>query len=249
MATLKDGLFLVRVCTKCDESLPLTDEYFYWRKDRGRFETRCLDCRRKAGRDYRENNKETIKEYKKEYYENNKENNKEQRKEHRNGHASFKVFAEQLTVDESPKDDGNGYMLALCTYCGKYFHPTINAVKNRIDSLLGRVGGEKRLYCSDGCKEACPIFYQKLWPKGYKKATSREVDPLIRQLCLKRDEYTCQKCERTIDKIELHAHHIEGAVQQPMIANDVENTITLCIDCHQWVHTQDGCTYYDLRCS
>jgi len=67
-------------------------------------------------------------------------------------------------------------------------------------------------------------------------------------MCLARDNYECQKCGAIIDEIELHAHHIEGKTLQPMLANDVDNTITLCKPCHKWVHKQKGCTNYDLRC-
>jgi len=165
-----------------------------------------------------------------------------------NEKASFQIYGNQLTIEEDPKDDGDDYLIVKCAYCGKYFRPIIMDVNNRIQCLKGRIGGESRLYCSKGCKHACPIFYKSKWPKGFKKASSREVDPLIRQLCLARDNYTCQKCGKTIDEIELHAHHIEGVAQMPLLANDVDNTITLCKPCHQWVHRQKDCTYYDLRC-
>ena len=210
-------------------------------------------------KEYRENNKEGINEKRrewqknnkekiKEYYENNKEKIKEYRKEYTGSPALFVTYASQLTVEEDSIEGEDGKLLCKCAYCGQYFYPTTLSVVNRIGCLSGRMIGEMRLYCSKGCKSACPIFKQKTWPKGYKPASSREVDPLIRQMCLKRDNYTCQKCEKTIDQIELHAHHIEGAVQQPMLANDVDNTITLCKPCHKWVHKQKGCTNYDLRC-
>ena len=154
----------------------------------------------------------------------------------------------QLTIEEDPIEGKNGLLLIKCAYCGKYFYPTNVIIRRRINVLKGQALGEARLYCSEGCKDACPIFNQILWPKGFKPATSREVNPLVRQMCLERDEYTCQRCGKTIDEIELHAHHIEGITQQPMLANDVKNTITLCKPCHIWVHQQDGCTNRDLRC-
>jgi len=185
----------------------------------------------------------------KKLYKNNKDVVKKEAKIYRNKIALFASFYDKLTIDENPKNDGNGYLLVKCTYCGKYFYPTNMDIIRRIQVFNGTVAGENRLYCSDGCKDACPIFNQKKWPKGFKKATSREVNPLIRQMCLARDDYECQRCGKTIKEIELHSHHIEGTVQQPMLANDVENTITLCKPCHKLVHTQEGCTYYDLRCN
>ncbi len=224
-------------------------------------------------REYRKNNLDALRAYQREYNQKHKkelnigrknnpdklkivsdrsvkkniENVRQCSRNYSKSFPSFKTYAPQLTIEEDPTEGEDGLLLVKCAYCGKYFIPIVSQVSSRIASLMGRSGGENRLYCSQGCKDACPIFYQVLWPKGYKKATSREVDPLIRQMCLARDGYTCQKCEKTIDEIELHAHHIEGATQMPMLANDVDNTITLCKPCHKWVHTQDGCTYYDLR--
>jgi hypothetical protein len=158
-------------------------------------------------------------------------------------------YAHKLTLDEGVKENKDGLLLVKCTYCGNHFLPTWIEVRNRINSLEGKGTGECRLYCSNGCKKACPIFNKHKYPKGFKKASSREVDPLIRQMCLARDNYECQKCGALITEAELHAHHIEGAVQQPMLANDVDNTITLCKKCHKLVHSQEGCKYSDLRCN
>jgi hypothetical protein len=75
--------------------------------------------------------------------------------------------------------------------------------------------GEGRLYCSEACKQACPIYKQLLYPKGFKAATSREVQPELRQMVLARDNYICQRCDKTKDElseegIALHCHHLEG---------------------------------------
>ena len=107
--------------------------------------------------------------------------------------ALFDKCALQLTVEEDPKKDKDGYLLITCTYCGRYFQPSVGAVRNRIQSLVGKAQGENRLYCSDGCKAACPIFHKIKWPRGFKKASSREVNPLIRQMCLAKDDYTLAK--------------------------------------------------------
>ena len=173
-------------------------------------------------------------------------------KEYDNSPALFKTYAHRLIpAVEDPKDDGNGYLLTRCTYCHRYFYPTNRMTVSRIVGIKNYGDdkrGEQRLYCSNGCKKACSIYKQKQYPKGFKPATSREVDPLVRQMALKRDNYTCQKCEKGIDEIELHAHHIEGATQMPMLSNDIGNVITFCKPCHKWIHTQDGCRYMDLKC-
>jgi 5-methylcytosine-specific restriction endonuclease McrA len=194
--------------------------------------------------EYRKNNKDKMAKYQSEWYKQNSARLAVRRK----SAVLFSIYAVQLTIDEDPIEDEDGYLVAKCAYCGRYFYPTMSEVQHRIRCLLGKSQGENRLYCSDGCKQACPIFNQKEWPKGYQPASSREVDPLIRQMCLARDNYECQRCGVLITEAELHTHHIEGAVQQPMLAHDIENTITLCKNCHKWVHSQEGCTPYDLRC-
>jgi len=76
-------------------------------------------------------------------------------------------------------------------------------------------------------KNACPIFRMRRFPKGFYLGTSREVQPELRQLVLKRDNYTCQKCDKC--NVELHCHHITGVEQNPIESADVDNCITLCI--------------------
>lgn len=228
----------------------------YYNKNKNRIDARHQNYyyknRDKIRSKYNEN-REQITNRNRNTYNKNKEkfrtNSKNYYHKNKNKKVLFSIYANKLTIEESPKEDENGYLLVKCAYCGRYFTPKYAAVHCRIRSLKGTLLGENRLYCSDGCKNACPIYQQRKFPKGYKKASSREVNPLVRQMCLVRDNYKCQRCGVSIADVELHAHHIEGAVQQPMLANDIENTITLCKSCHEWVHLQKGCTRYDLRCS
>lgn len=132
-----------------------------------------------------------------------------------------------------------------CTYCGKWFVPSNNSIYNRLQYLKGNKRySENRLYCSESCKRECPIFNQKLYPKGFKQATSREVQPQLRQMVLKKDNYTCQKCGSTE---RLHCHHIKPVVDDPIESADVDNCITYCKECHKQAHNQDGCRYNELR--
>jgi 5-methylcytosine-specific restriction endonuclease McrA len=85
---------------------------------------------------------------------------------------------------------------------------------------------------------------RKEYNKGFKPSTSREVQPELRQMVFERDEWTCQRCESTTS---LHCHHITGIEQNPIESADVDNCITFCKDCHKWVHSQEGCRYFDLR--
>jgi hypothetical protein len=214
-----------------------------------------------AAKEYYWKNRDRVLEYKKEWreehcdgnfhkkhYEKYKENIAIQSKLSGKKRVLFDTFAPQLTIEELPRRDKDGFLLVLCTYCGRYFYPTRNAVGNRIKIINGKGSGSLRLYCSDGCKSSCSIFGKEKWPKGFKRVSSREVVSELRQMALERDEYECQRCGKRIDETSLHVHHINGATQNKMISNDLWNVITLCKECHKWVHTQEGCGYNDLKC-
>jgi len=161
--------------------------------------------------------------------------------------AIFSTYASQLTVDEAVREDSDGYLLVKCTYCGKNFHPLVREVLSRIRALQISIG-EGRLYCSGNCKLACPVYNMHIWPRGFKPATSREAQPILRQVVLERDDYKCQICYKCIPDIELHCHHILGYKQHRAYAEDPDNCVSLCKKCHKKVHKLPGCNYKDLRC-
>ena len=136
-----------------------------------------------------------------------------------------------------------------CVYCGKIFVPKLAQVKHRLDIIQGISPGESNIYCSDSCKTACPTYNQKFYPKGFKLATSREVQPELRKLVLARDNYKCQICEAALTEAELHCHHIEPVSQNPIESADVDNCITLCKKHHKQVHALPTCGYTELRCN
>jgi hypothetical protein len=47
-----------------------------------------------------------------------------------------------------------------------------------------------------------------------------------------RDRHICQRCKRAGQ----HAHHVAPRSQRPDLRLDLENGMTLCLDCHEWVH-------------
>jgi hypothetical protein len=139
-----------------------------------------------------------------------------------------------------------------CTYCGKWFVPRRIDVTSRIRSLEGKIAGECRLYCSDNCKHECPIYYRVLFSavETDDNNLSREVQPQLRQIVFERDNYTCQKCRKTKDELEvgLHCHHIEGIRWEPLESADIDKCTTYCKQCHEETHKKDGCTYDDMKC-
>ena len=163
--------------------------------------------------------------------------------------AVYDTYAAQISFCEDVRrDPANSIAMQVkCAYCGKWFPPSMHAVVARIRVLYAQKGatGEARFYCSTGCKESCPTYRKKEYPKGFRKATSREVVPELRQIVLERDGWKCQKCGSTDT---LHCHHIKGYTQEKMFANDPDNCITLCKKCHREIHKTPGCGYRDLDC-
>jgi hypothetical protein len=164
----------------------------------------------------------------------------------------YNTYADQISYAEDcrrNKDDKN-VLEVKCAYCGKWFIPLIPQVYERMRSLEGKNYGEQRIYCSEQCKIECPIYHQILYPKGYKSTTSREVQPELRQLRFKIDNYTCQKCGKNQSELDcgLHCHHVEGVRWEPLESADLDKCITYCKDCHKEAHEKEGCNYYDMRC-
>ena len=161
-------------------------------------------------------------------------------------HAPQISFAEKVRRNK----ENNSLLEVACAYCGRRYLPLAYSVYNRRKALLGKLNNyaECRFYCSVHCKQACPVFRQRLYSKTFKKASSREVQPELRQLVLKRDKYQCQRCDNNIYNSELHCHHFTCVRQNPIESADIDNCITLCKECHKRAHSEKGCKYFELQC-
>jgi hypothetical protein len=169
----------------------------------------------------------------------------------------YDTYASQIDwCEEVRRNDNDLNILEVrCTYCGKWFVPTYINVSNRVQSLKCNVSGEYRFYCSKACKKACPLYHKT--PETLMKEDAvragrlswleldREVQHELRQMVLERDNHTCRNCGAT-DK-PLHCHHIEPVAINPIESADIDNCMTLCIDCHKQAHQKDGCRTGQLK--
>ena len=248
----KDNLF--PQCKKCKKKY-----------DKGRYENNKeeIDQRNK---EYYKNYREEMCEQQKKYNKNNKEkvkqanrewyiNHKEERRKYWCSSLDFNSTTQmrkEIELYEEVRESEDGSIECKCAYDGGWFEPTKKQIRNRLDVINGKgtKGSENRLYCSDKCKENCPIYNQVLYSKDQKPATSREVQPELRKMVFARDNYTCQKCGYHKDELEvgIHCHHIEGIRWNPLESVDVDICITLCEDHHNEAHDQKGCKYEDLKC-
>jgi 5-methylcytosine-specific restriction endonuclease McrA len=168
---------------------------------------------------------------------------------YKGGLSEYERYKDTLGIyEEVRKQEGTNALEVKCTYCGRWFAPTYCETRNRINAMNRLNQGECRLYCSTNCKLACPTYGQKMYPKGFKHTSSREVSTYLRQIVLERDNWTCQICGKTILEAQLHVHHMDPVAQNPMFQNDMDSCVTLCKDCHKMVHSRIGCRYVDLRC-
>ena len=161
----------------------------------------------------------------------------------------YSLQLEPIDKTKRNKDDSN-ILEVKCRYCGHWFIPKLHSVIDRIRSINNASYGDHGLYCSKKCKYECPIYKQTIHSKNYKQSTSREVQPELRQMRFKIDNYTCQKCDKHKDELDvgLHCHHIEGIRWEPLESADIDKVITLCKNCHNKVHRKDGCKYHELQC-
>lgn len=207
-----------------------------------------------------------LKEQRKEYYSRTKEEQKERNKQNRNSPAKYDTYFPKLEKyygpDQLRKDPDNSDLLQVRCHnqnCQEWFNPTVGSVRHRYYAIVGwnqdRSHGECHLYCSDNCKKTCPTFRKIEWPKGTRPTYEREVQPELRKLVLERDNYTCQreecnKSQANDPNLVLHCHHIFPLNEDPIGSADIDNCITLCEDCHKWVHQNiPGCSYAELKCS
>ena len=272
-----EKLYGYQACSKCGQ---LRDRESGFEKYKTQIYLICKDCKNEYIKGYHENNKKEIRKQKKKYYNNNKEKRKEyneknitkikkyyqdNKEEIRKSHRDYYKNNKDERLKHIQKYQNSIANIELvqkldmfeevlgnqirCKYCGKWMTPTMIQVYKRLQGVEENDKGY--IYCSEECKQECPTFHQIKYPKGFKPASSREVNPILRQLVLARDNYTCQKCGKSQEELTvgLHCHHIIPHVNSPLETNDPDNCITLCKDCHKEVHKIPGCGFAELKCT
>jgi len=63
-------------------------------------------------------------------------------------------------------------------------------------------------------------------------AIKKKLEILVKSYVKTRDNYTCQRCGKKLEKSNCHASHIFPVSKGLMWAYDPENIITLCFHCH-----------------
>jgi len=80
--------------------------------------------------------------------------------------------------------------------------------------------------------DKCPNWKGGVTPENHKIRTSFGMKEWRRKV-FARDNYTCQECGKT--KCYIESHHIKSFAKYPELRFDLENGITLCLECHSKV--------------
>lgn len=94
---------------------------------------------------------------------------------------------------------------------------------------------ERKSICSE-CNGSKDIYHQFWGTSGIRRSTQVDGLELInwRRAVFSRDKYTCQYCGQEGGR--LNAHHIKEWAKYPEFRLDLNNGLTLCIECHKGVH-------------
>lgn len=122
----------------------------------------------------------------------------------------------------------------FCQFCGKGYSRSLSQIKWRGSS-----------FCSNKCKgqsitltQAGKLNHQ--WKGGISPENHRlragQKWREWRKAVFERDNYTCMDCGKRSSvgqSIALHPHHIKSFSQYPDLHFEVNNGITLCVNCHK----------------
>jgi hypothetical protein len=85
----------------------------------------------------------------------------------------------------------------------------------------------------------------RVYHKNYKKSKPTDAWLKAKQACLKRNKYTCQRCEKKGPQGKgLTAHHIIPRAEDG--SDELSNLITLCDPCHDYVEIQNFRTWASI---
>ena len=123
---------------------------------------------------------------------------------------------------------------------GGWFTPSYTQLYERVRALENEFGsGGSYFYCSDKCKNECPLFnlYSDPFKIDNKLYTQAEYQT-FREFVLKRDNYKCQYCGKKAE----HVHHERPQKLEPFFALDPDLAWSVCKKCHYKYGHRDECS-------
>lgn len=162
----------------------------------------------------------------------------------------YDTYAHQLKSIEKVRphyDKVNLKLLeVMCVKCGSWFIPDTGKVQKRIQFINNQITHESLFYCSQECKNNCPIYRKIKYPEGFNPRKYRNKLSLYTEFelniwsqeVLLRADYRCEIC----GEIAEHAHHIQPKKLEPGLALDPDNGVALCEECHNKYGHQKECS-------
>jgi len=123
---------------------------------------------------------------------------------------------------------------------GGWFTPKSWQLNARIIAIENPSGfGESNFYCSDKCKQECPLYNMKGDHLKNKNiyCTIEEYNTWRNEV-LKRANNKCEYC----DKEAKHAHHSRPQKLEPFFSLDLDFGIACCEKCHYKYGHKDECS-------
>ena len=111
-----------------------------------------------------------------------------------------------------------------------WFIPTSKQFKDRKDYLTNEGEDKLNFYCSQHCKDTCPVYNSKGGDpyRNTKSPYTLEEQRTWRSKVLMREVYICEWCEG----VATIAHHVLPVKTHPLLALDPDNGVACCEDCH-----------------
>ena len=146
---------------------------------------------------------------------------------------------------ECKRDDMDENILNVrCYNCGKWYTPKYADANAKQRVINGKAMGENNLYCSDGCKNSCPVYrhrpdYVDPRSKLYVEKTEAQdvrncqTDHLKQIQC---DTHGYNYCEKCGDIIDVELHHTQEISKFGTNAINSSGHILLCAGCHVELH-------------
>jgi hypothetical protein len=181
--------------------------------------------------------------------DNNKEHIKGAKKKYDKAVATNPKYVGTLPVTDSPQMV-DGKLTVVCRHCKTRFNPTNKQVSHRLGALNStKRSGEANFYCSDACKNSCPLFKfmpgRSVDPRS-KLAVDRPKNTRIRKCKSKSlkdlqcDALGHNYCEKCGDIVDVENHHTLPVAMHGDEAVNPASHILLCFRCHMEAHASCG---------
>ena len=139
----------------------------------------------------------------------------------------------------------NDNLEVKCYNCDKWHIQSLKKSLKKINAANGKRSGECNLYCSDECKNNCPVFNHKsksIDPRSklFIDKTEQELTRLCQNNILKQiqcDEKGYNYCEKCGDIIDVELHHTHEVSKYGVGSINSSGHILLCAGCHTELHS------------